>query len=126
MSLRIFITNSIEIKCNTIISDDISEAIENVAKKTKAEIDSIENNRKNYCYHVDYDICSHYKSSTLEELLSKVSHKVIFVISVVKNLATPLLIALLVSLRDSIELIGAFCDIGVTCSYALQKISSKI
>ncbi len=94
--LRIFITNSIEIKCNKIISDDISEAIENVAKKTKAEIHSIETDRKNYCYHVDCDI-------------------------LVKNLATPFLIALLVSLRDSIKLIGAFCDIGVTCSYALQK-----
>ncbi len=47
---RIFITNSIQIKCNKklfhAISDDISEAIDNVAKKTNAEIDSIENDKK--------------------------------------------------------------------------------
>ncbi len=64
---RIFITNSIQIKCNKklfhAISDDISEAIDNVAKKTNAEIDSIENDKKNYCYHVDYDICSHLKAA---------------------------------------------------------------
>ena len=35
----------------------------------------------------------------------------------VKNLATPLQIALAVLLRDSKELVKAFFDFGVTCSY---------
>ena len=39
------------------------------------------------------------------------------VTSVVKNLATPLQIALAVFLRDSKEQVKAFSDFGVTCSY---------
>ena len=37
--------------------------------------------------------------------------------SIVKKIATPLQIALAVSLRDSKEQVKSFYDIGVTCSY---------
>ncbi len=74
-------------------------------------------------------------SNTLEDVLLKhqpESNLLIdnTAISVVKNLTTPLQITLSVPLRDSKELIRAFYDIGVTCSYAellyaFQEISCK-
>ena len=81
-------------------TDDMSEAIEKVAKKIKAEIDSIETDRKNYHCHIDNDICSKFQSNTLHDVLSRVSQKLQqslpallignIITSVVKNLATPL------------------------------------
>ena len=50
--------------------DDMSEAIEKVAKKIKAEI---ETDRKNYHSHIDKDICSKFQSNTLDDVLSRVS-----------------------------------------------------
>ena len=54
---------------------DMSEAIEKVAKKIKAEIDNIETDRKNYHSHIDKDICSKFQSNTLDDVLSRVSQK---------------------------------------------------
>ena len=106
---------------------DMSEAIEKVAKKIKAEIDNIETDRKNYHSHIDKDICSKFQSNTLDDVLSRVSQKLQqslpallignIITSVVKNLTTPLQVALTVLLRDSKELIKAFFDFGVACSY---------
>ena len=108
-------------------TDDMSEAIEKVAKKIKAEIDSIETDRKNYHCHIDNDICSKFQSNTLYDVLSRVSQKLQqslpallvgnIITSVVKNLATPLQIALAVLLRNLKELVKAFFDFGVGYSY---------
>ena len=108
-------------------TDDTSEAIEKAAKKIRAEIDSIETDRKNYHCHIDNDICSKLQSNTLHDVLSRVSQKLQqslpallignIITSVVKNLATPLQIALAVLLRDSKDQVKAFFDFGVTCSY---------
>ena len=91
--------------------DQMNEAIEKVAKQIKTEINNIEADRKNYYNHIDRDICSVFQSNTLDDILSKVSQKLKqslpallignIVTSVVKNLATPLQIALVVFLRDS-------------------------
>ena len=106
-------------------TDDMSEAIEKVAKKIKVEIDNIETDRKNYHSHIDKDICSNFQSNTLDDVLSRVSQKQQqslpalliskIITSVVKNLATPLQVTLAVLLRDSKELIKAF--LNLTCSY---------
>ena len=56
-------------------TDDMSEAIEKVAKKIKAEIDSIEIDRNKYHCHTGTDICSQLQSNTLDDLLSRVSKK---------------------------------------------------
>ena len=102
-------------------TDDMSEAIEKVAKKIKAEIDNIETDRKNYHSHIDKDICSKFQSNTHDDVLSRVSQKlqqslpallIGNITSVVKNLATPLQVALAVLLRDSKELIKAFLILG--------------
>ena len=47
---------------------DMSEAIEKVAKKIKAEIENIETDRKNYHSHIDKDICSKFQSNTLDDV----------------------------------------------------------
>ena len=107
--------------------DQMNEAIEKVAKQIKTQINNIEAGRKSYSSHIDRDICSVFQSYTLDDILSKVSQKLKqslpallignIVTSVVKNLATPLQIALAVFLRDSKEQVKAFSDFGVTCSY---------
>ncbi len=56
-------------------TEDMSEAIEKVAKKIKAEIDNIETDRKNYHSHIDKDICSKFQSNTLDDILSRVSQR---------------------------------------------------
>ena len=98
-----------------------------MAEKIKAEIGNIEIDRNNYHSNIDKDICSKYQSNTLDDILSRVSQKLKqslpalqignIITSVVKNLATPLQIALAVQLRDSKEQFKAFHDFGVTCSY---------
>ncbi len=108
-------------------TNDMSEAIEKVAKKIKAEIDSIQIDRKNYHCHIDNDICSQFQSNALDDLLSSISQKLQqslpallignIITSVVKSLATPLQIALAVLQRDSKAIIKAFFDFGITCSY---------
>ena len=55
-------------------ADDMSEAIENIAIKIKAEIDSFEIYTKNYHSHIGKDICSQFQSST-HDLMSRVSQK---------------------------------------------------
>ncbi len=108
-------------------TDDISEAIEKIAEKIKAEIGNIEIDRSNYHSHIDKDICSKYQSNTLRYILSRVSQKLEqllpallignIITSVVKNLATPLHVALAVQQKDSKEQVKIFHDFGVTCSY---------
>ena len=71
-----------------------------------------------------------FQSNTLNDILTKVSEKLNqslpallvgnIITSVVKNLATPLQIALAVLLRDSKEQVQSFYDFGVTCSYDEQ------
>lgn len=107
--------------------DEMSEAIEIVAKKIKEDISNIEIDGNNYHSHIDRNICSKFESSTLTDIVSNVSTKLKhslpallignIVTAVVKNLATPLQIALAVLLRDSKEQVKAFNDFGVTCSY---------
>ena len=68
-----------------------------------------------------------FQSNPLNDILTKVSEKLNqslpallvgnIITSVVKNLATPLQIALAVLLRDSKEQVQSFYDFGVTCSY---------
>ena len=55
-------------------TDDMSEAIEKVTKKIKAEIDNIKTDRKTYDSHIDKDICSKFQSNTLD-VLSRVNQK---------------------------------------------------
>ena len=108
-------------------TDDMPEMIEKVSSKIKYEIENIEIDRQNYCSCVDKDICLNFQSHTLKNLLLKISEKLNqslpallignIVTSVVKNLATPLQIALAVQLRHSKALVKAFHDFGVTCSY---------
>ena len=108
-------------------TDDMSEAIKKVAKTIKAELDSIETDRNYYHSHIDKDVCSKFQSNTLDDVLSKVSQKLKqslpallignIITSVVKNLATPLQLALAVLMKDSKEHVKAFFDFGVTCSY---------
>ncbi len=107
--------------------DDVSEAIEVIAKKIKSEIGDMEIDRNNYLCHVNKDICARFQSNTLEDLLSKINPKMRqslpallignIITSLVKNQATPLQIALAVFLRDSKEQVKAFHDFQVTCPY---------
>ena len=69
----------------------------------------------------------YFQSNTLNNILTKVSKKLNqslpallignIITSIVKNLATPLQIALAVLLRDYKEQVKSFHDFGVTCSY---------
>ena len=56
-------------------TDDMHEIIDMVSTKNKAEINNIEIDRKNYCGHVNRDICLYYQSNTLNDILTKVSKK---------------------------------------------------
>ena len=87
-------------------SDDMHEMIEKVSTKIKTEIENIEIDKTHYYSGVDKDVCSNFQSHTLNDLSSKVCKKLnqslpalligdIFT-SVVKNIVTPLQIALAV------------------------------
>ncbi len=78
-----------------------SEAIEKVAKKIEAEIDSTQTDRniichvdyefilcRKTCFYISFQICSHFLSNTTEEVLSKISQKLQQALPAVKNLAT--------------------------------------
>ena len=52
-------------------ADDMYDMIEKVSKKIKTEISNIEIDRKIYYNHVDRDVCLHFQSNTLNDLLSK-------------------------------------------------------
>ena len=108
-------------------ADDMYDMIEKVSKKIETEISNIEIDRKIYYNHVDRDVCLHFQSNTLNDLLSKINVKLDkslpsllignIVTSIIKNVATPLQITLAVHLRDSKMQVRAFHDFGVTCSY---------
>ena len=92
-------------------ADDMYDIIEKVSKKIKTEISNIEIEKKTYYNRVDRDICLHFQSNTLNDLLSKINVKLDkslpsllignIVTSIIKNVPTPLQIALAVHLRDS-------------------------
>ena len=76
---------------------------------------------------MDKDVCLNFQSHIFNDLLSKVCKKLNqslpallvenIVTLVVKNIATPLQIALAVQLRDSKAQVKVFHDFGVTFSY---------